>query len=216
MCGIFGSKSIPTFNVLGEANTIRGKFSHSIAFINPQTYQADLNQTFGQFQAISHAPQNAYLIGHVQAPTGGRIKDFSRIHPAQLDHNGFRYMLYHNGVLLPSFVPPEYGWDTLYLLKFILENGTEAANFADALSLVKGAFSCILIKSGEYIRLFRNENAPMHIGDNLNFSSVSTEGVATRETEPLVIYSLDFEKQSIYPISKFENADITYSFKEGA
>ena len=56
----------------------------------------------------------------------------------------------------------------------------------------------------------------MHIGDNLNFSSVSVEGVATQETKPLVIYSLDFEKQSIYPISKFENADITYSFKEGA
>jgi glucosamine 6-phosphate synthetase-like amidotransferase/phosphosugar isomerase protein len=158
MCSIIGSYSKDKFVELLAINKYRGTFSHSLTLYNENEVRTF--KDFGDFniELLEHAQPGDYLLGHCQAPTGGLVKDFDRIHP--YINGDFR--LLHNGIiktealtLINEALNSAYLWDTQALGEYVRDD-------FDKLSNIEGSFACVCIKDN-HIYMFRNAISPLYL-----------------------------------------------------
>ena len=206
MCSIFGSSDPDEFFELSDLNQSRGVHAWSWAgvFRDRKTpHKGDKGK--GKFpQNISLTGCDGdYYLGHVQTRTGTD----SGMHPAvSQTHN---YWLFHNGILLPDFVPENVQWDTQYLLDFIIGDGSpDYVWYVDKLSQIRGSFACVLV-TPELILVFRNDNAPLYYRGS-TISSVEFEG--SQPVPANHVHVLNLHRNELQPCKhgEFTNADTMY------
>jgi hypothetical protein len=204
MCAIVGSFDKDKFLELIELNSKRGSFSHSFTLIDKNFHIQYISKEFGEFrkELIDNYKDGMYIIGHIQAPTGGIIKDYNRIHPAQEKGT----LLWHNGILKDLYIKDlqerfntDITWDTHLLLMN-----------KDMLEDVNGTFSCLELKEDEYLKIYRNSDSPMFIDDDLNISS--TKFIGSKSTTHNQVYSIDFINKKIDIISKWTSIHMSPYF----
>jgi len=216
MCGIIASKSIKKFKELVLLNQSRGTFSHSLTMLqyddtNKHILDKSIYRQFGEFNfkvfdGVSDDLQNIYLIGHVQAPTGGLVKDYQRIHPSNVADSSY---MYHNGILKSKYIK-EYivkdgyardVWDTELLNNNIYKYGF------DHLSKVYGSFACLLLQD-DNLYAFRNNNSIIYYDDQLSFSSVKFDN--SFELISGEVFKLDLTNNSLIGRHQFKLLDNYY------
>jgi glucosamine 6-phosphate synthetase-like amidotransferase/phosphosugar isomerase protein len=165
MCSIIGSYNKDKFIELLNLNRYRGSFSHSLTLYNE--HEVRTFKDFGDFnlELLDHINDGDYLLGHCQAPTGGLVKEYSRIHPYVSED----FKLLHNGIIktealaqINKLLNSEYLWDTQALGELIKDDFSK-------LSDIEGSFACVCIKDNE-IYMFRNAISPLYI-NGANISS---------------------------------------------
>ena len=198
MCSIIGAYKHEDVKQLVELNQFRGNFSHSITTITDSLDVIQQEKGFGPFNYDLLTSDENYHICHVQAPTGGLVKDINRIHPVREGSD----MLWHNGLLtsrgvklLQTKLNTEETFDTLLLFKAIKQFGF------DILSEIEGLFSCVLILNHK-LYMFRTKHGKLHIDDQLNISSERFKGAKCINFD--TIYEVDFENSSIIPVNSFK------------
>lgn len=199
MCGLVGCYEKEKLTELLELNASRGKgtFADSISNFS-------LMRKPEEFIDIYRNPKKEdlekmdgdYFIGHQRAPTSGSIT----IHqPAIVD--GY---LWHNGVIPVE----EDKWDTKELATKI-----SGGKLEEVLENIKiGSFSCVYSyideKFNTYIKLFRNELAPLFIDNEASFSTTKFKG--SEELPPYKIFDLDIEEGTIKEESFWKKAKPVY------
>lgn len=95
MCGIYGSISVSKFEILDQANKVRGNFASGIAYTDGKTY--DYQKTKDSFDWNKIKLNNGFThLGHNQAPTSTeRLWKEHNCHPFVKDN----WIVAHNGVL---------------------------------------------------------------------------------------------------------------------
>jgi hypothetical protein len=211
MCALFGSYNKDKFLELLEINSYRGSFSYSYAIIHNDYSIVDFKD-FGTFDKVrfNEYADNAYFLGHVQSPTAGLERNYSRIHPAI--KNTFR--LWHNGIIKAKHVEEmqrkldsDNMWDTQLLLDTVITD-----NILNPLELsnIDGAFSCALLNINVSLMLFRNTTSPLFYNDSLDISS--TKFVGSEKTHPNIVYNMDLTNRTMSKLAKFENINTPYYF----
>lgn len=202
MCAIFGSFDKETFFQLMELNSYRGSVSHSITCVGLNAVRG-----LGPFnpQLIEYVPNNVYLIGHVQAPTGKIKPTLNTTHPAEYK----RRKLWHNGMLKADYhsrlndtLKIHEQWDTMSMLQSIVYRG-----LVPTLNEVDGSFACVMMMPSNKVHIFRNESSPLFYDDKGNISSVKRDGLS--EVTPNVIYEWDDKWKTK---CKFDNTNKPYYF----
>jgi len=215
MCAIIGSFDFQKFIELLELNSYRGSFSHSVTTVDTLSMKTQTYKNFGPFTAKPEEiklSKNYYYIGHSQAPTGGLIKEYGRIHPAE--NQGLK--LWHNGVIkdkeiqrLRKKLNSGATWDTQLVLEYLYQ---KKLDFEKVLSDIDGAFACVLIKDLNDFYIFRNQPSPLYIDENLSISSTFFKN--SRFLEHGVVFQLDFKSKSIKEVSKFKSLSEPYYIED--
>lgn len=183
MCAIVGSFNKDTFLELIDINSKRGSFSYSFTLIDNDYKIHYAVKEFGEFnkELVKHHRDGMYMIAHIQAPTGGLVKDYKRIHPA---HDSKSH-LWHNGILKDVYIKElqdkfntDISWDT----ELLLMN-------RDNLDEVNGTFSCLELSENKFMKLYRNSDSPMFMDDDLSISSTKFYG--SKSTDFNTIYEMD-------------------------
>jgi hypothetical protein len=207
MCSIISASDLEMGKHLIELNQFRGSFSYSFTTIDKGRPTAQIKD-FGEFPLdILETFRNERFIAHVQAPTGGLIKDVDRIHPVQDDIN----MLWHNGLLTPKGV--KYLQDLLKTDEDfdtrLLFNAIEKYGF-DILNEIEGLFSCLYLKDGK-VYLFRTKHGKLYVDEDMNISSERFEGSKCINAD--TIYEINFEDKSIKEVGKFKTKRFNFVVK---
>lgn len=205
MCGISGSFDRGRFITLMQGNQYRGSFSYSIMVLDNQFKVVHLSREFGEFNEhrVPKVVAGHYWIGHVQAPTGGLIRDIERVHPSEYRGS----YLFHNGILKRGFLTSVGGqgrWDTGVLHELLRDDGPDALDYVD------GSFSCVYVTEGN-VFMFRNATSPMFMNDQGDISSVKQVGVHT-PTDHNRMYRLGTQFTT-YTV--FNNKNQPYYFHNG-
>jgi len=194
MCSIIASFKKEKVSDLVKLNMHRGSFSWSV------TNDGKTEKGFGtfNFECLDQINGNGYIISHIQAPTGGMVKDFDRIHPTL--HNGSK--LWHNGILTPRGIKYlqnklniNIAFDTELLHKSIEKFGFEI------LDSIEGLFSCLYYNGKDYF-IFRTKHGKLYIDTDLNISSERFEDSKCINYD--TIYKIDFENKNIIEVSEFK------------
>ena len=198
MCAIFGSFNVDKMKELAVLNSYRGSFSHSFTEFNLEKGISNMCKGFGPVNTDGlKQKDNTFYIAHIQAPTGGMVDDFNRIHPATRGSK----LLWHNGILKQSYLRDSgySGWDTQYLIDVVVD--------WDILGSIDGSFSCLMIENKD-LHLFRSQAAPMFFDDELNLSSTKFEG--STSTKEGIVYKVDLENKSLSEIKTFQSKSNPY------
>lgn len=210
MCAIFGSYNKDKFLELLDLNSYRGSYSYSYTVIN-NDYSCKTFKDFGTLDKtiFNDKYQGVYMLGHVQAPTGGLVRNYSRIHPAEKEN----FKLWHNGIIkgkclteMQNNLNSTNQWDTQLLLETIVTDTFEPSN----LDQVDGAFSCALLKENAYLMLFRNTTSPLFVNDALDISS--TKFSSSTKTNANTVYHVDITNRKLNEFTKFNNINNPYYF----
>jgi hypothetical protein len=213
MCGICGSNDYAQFTELMHENIKRGSFSCSLTAIDVRSYRIiDQIKTFdteklGNLLSKLKTGSGIYYIGHTQAPTGGLIRNKSRIHPSRIvletPSTITDTSLWHNGVLTEAFMKENAWdpkmWDTELIHTIIFNDGIKA------LSDVKGSFACVYLRSTSSLKVFRNPQAPIFWSANA-FSSLPFKGSAPLGSN--CVYSIDKSGKLTKTTEKFDGENI--------
>lgn len=219
MCSIIGSFDLEKFLELVKLNQSRGTFSFSFATLfinNGEILSVDLIKQFGEFQENVLATQNSptpftkYYIGHVQAPTGGLLKEPGRIHPSVLQKNRQNSYLWHNGILKENCITTlqtrnnrKSQWDTKLLHLEIWNHGLKS------LSNIDGSFGCVLISLNR-MYIFTSDIITLFIDNEFNLSSIPFTN--SRRIDPNFIHMMDFNEQKLIASRKFQSLSSPYYF----
>lgn len=198
MCSIIGSFDKDKLCELVKLNQFRGNFSYSFTDLDfDNTYKTQVKE-FGDFDCNVSKDLQGYGICHVQAPTGGSVKDYNRIHPAT-NQNG---MLWHNGLLTSrgikncqKLLNSNETFDTKLLLEAITLKGF------NILSEIEGLFACLLILDGKTY-IFRTKHAKLFIDNNLNISSERFNGGKCINFD--TVYEIDLKNKSFHVVDTFK------------
>jgi len=189
---------------LVDLNQYRGNFSYSYSVLNEHL---DIKKDFGDFPEVDQLPgdEDSWCIGHVQAPTGGLLKDRTRIHPTQSQNT----YLYHNGIITPrgiEFMQADLNtdetFDTLLLHQMIDKHGF------NILSDIEGGFGCVYITpNGMFI--FRTRHITLFISK----TGISSErGTDMLCINPDVVYKINLDKDISYSnIAEFKTKKYNFS-----
>lgn len=201
MCSIIGSFDKSQLKKLVDLNQFRGNFSYSLT-----TYDYDVNKIqdqvkdFGQFdkELINKALGDCFYCAHVQAPTSGLIKEFSRIHPTQINSS----MLWHNGIITPrgvkylqKLLDSTETFDTLLLHQAVHKFGIAE------LSKIEGLFACLYYDSKDFF-IFRSKHAKLYIDEDLSISSERFEGSKCINYD--TVYKLGFNEKNVIIYDEFK------------
>jgi hypothetical protein len=196
MCSIIGAFKKEKLKELININQYRGNFSFSYTEVDKNGPSIQV-KGWGKFpeKIITNSP--LYKIAHVQAPTGGLKKEFSRIHPTQVENT----FLWHNGILTRkgiNFLQRQLGtsedFDTLLLHKAIYNFGFSI------LSEIEGLFSCIYLNNNK-IFLFRTKHGKLYIDDEKNISSERFENSKCINYD--TIYDINMDKIDTFKTKRF-------------
>jgi len=210
MCSIISTTSDTKALELLELNQHRGNFSYSMTTLQSNLPTSQV-KGFGEFPK-EILKDNERMIIHVQAPTGGLIKDHKRIHPVQ-NINDPRNFLYHNGLLTPKGIKflqnqpnikHNETFDTKLLFDAIRLYGWEI------LSKIEGLFSCVYGRSGE-IYMFRSKHGKLFIDNDMNISSERFNNSKCINSD--TIYKIDFKNNKLIEIDKFKTLRFNFVVK---
>ena len=206
MCSIIGSFDIEILKRLILLNQHRGNFSYSITGIN----KSETKREFGELDpnSLSGMDGNDYYLCHVQAPTGGLIKDENRIHPVKHEDS----LLWHNGILTDSGIKrlqveteSTETFDTYLMVKALDKYGL------DILNDIEGLFSCVWKnKDGKYL-VFRTKHGKLYVDENLSISSERFEGSKCINFD--TVYEIDWENRVLKPIANFKTRMFNFIIK---
>ena len=203
MCSIVGSFSKEKFTELMQLNQFRGNFSYSVSLYNiidkKITFQS---KSFGEYSSKVLDildTTNCYVIGHVQAPTGGLTQDTTRIHPTNAENT----FLWHNGIItsrgiknLQKTLGSQDTFDTLLLNKSISQN-------FDSLSEIEGLFTCLFVDENKgKVNIFRTKHGKLFVDEDLNISSEKFKNSKCINYD--TVYELDFINKKLNIIQKFK------------
>lgn len=186
MCSIIITLDKNKCKELVEINQFRGNFSYSITEVDSNNIVVNQVKEFGLFNTDNFNENSNLKICHVQAPTGGLIKDINRIHPVKID-NAY---LWHNGMLtargikqLQNKLDTTETFDTKLILEAILKFGF------DVLNELEGSFACVLLIRGE-IYLFRARHSKIYVElPSFNVSSEKFENSKCINYDTIYSYS---------------------------
>lgn len=205
MCSIIGSYDPEQLKLLVELNQHRGNFSYSISMFDEDGIT--INKEFGDFDfdAVKVADPNDYILCHVQAPTGGLVKDRDRIHPIRYDNS----LLWHNGILtdagikyLQEATKSTETFDTYLLVKALELFGI------DILSKVEGLFSCVWKNNENEFFVFRTKHGKLYVDD---FLSISSERFAnSRCINSDTVYRINWNQKKLEVTTHFKT--MMYNF----
>ncbi|MFW6219584.1 MAG: hypothetical protein ACOC33_01945 [bacterium] len=209
MCGIIGSFNIHKFNELIKLNEYRGSFAYSFCSIDPDLHTFNIIKDFGKFNNdLLKNTSNLYHVGHIQAPTGGLIKDVKRIHPSNI-HNTY---LFHNGILKKSTIDKlqkefntDNNWDT-HLLHMALNKYK-----FNILNHIDGSFGCLYINNFN-IYLFSNDLINIFMDDSLSISSVKFKNSFKIKNNS--VYKIDLTTNTYEIIDTFNTINNPYYILE--
>lgn len=200
MCSIIGSFDKGKFKKLVNLNQFRGNFSYSISLFDIKLQEITYtSKSFGSFdfdKLNRLDTKNCYIIGHVQAPTGGMIQDVNRIHPTEIQGS----KLWHNGIITPrgikelkkTFTFSDF--DTELLHYGVYTHGYEE------LSNIEGLFSCLYYN--KTFKIFRTKHGKLYVDDDLNLSSERFEGSKCINYD--TVYELHMVDKKINKIDEFK------------
>ena len=205
MCSIVGSFDKDSFENLVDLNQFRGNFSYSFSIydINEKRVK-EQTKGFGQFDksliknAISKP--HIYYIGHLQAPTGGLLKDENRIHPTIIGNS----MLWHNGILTPrgiKYLQKNLSTDEIFDTK-LLHQAILSSEYIKLLSNTEGLFSCLFYDRDLYV--FRTKHGKLFIDNNMSISSERFDNSKCINYD--TFYHLDFKNMKLSAGEKFTTA----------
>jgi hypothetical protein len=204
MCSIFGSFNKNRVIELAELNQFKGTFSYSL------TQDDRSHKAFGKFDndIVNDIVQtDNYIIGHVQAPTGGMIKDDNRIHPTSVGQS----LLWHNGLLtkrgikyLQDYLDTTEEFDTKLLHEYFVRY-----NFT-FLNKIEGLFTCIF-KHGTGYYVFRTKHGKLYVNEELDLSSERFEGSKCINYD--TIYKMNFAEKRLQPVSYFKTNRYNFIIK---
>lgn len=218
MCAIVGSRNLDTLIELARLNSYRGSHSYSISLYNTTTgILSILKKSLGEpdFSRFS-IPGNCYAIAHIQAPTTEE-KTIESVHPAVTTDRFEQWpqaALWHNGIIKAEKVRQmaqvyKTSWDTMQILRALHESNNDWSK----LNNLDGTFSCLYYdRESLSLHLFRNEISPMFIDEEFNLSSTKFEG--SKETEPNVVFKINFTYNTLIPKDKFSTVENPYFFAE--
>ena len=204
MCSIFGSFNKNRVIELAELNQFKGTFSYSL------TQDDRSHKAFGKFDndIVNDIVQtDNYVIGHVQAPTGGMVKDDNRIHPTSIGKS----LLWHNGLLtkrgikyLQDYLDTTEEFDTKLLHEYFVRY-----NFT-FLEKIEGLLTCIF-KHGSDFYVFRTKHGKLYVNDELELSSERFEGSKCINYD--TIYKMNFAEKRLQPVSYFKTNRYNFIIK---
>jgi hypothetical protein len=203
MCSIIASFNKQKIKDLVILNHHRGNFSYSIGVFDTDNYSfTQIIKEFGVFDITKldqiEETSNSYIVCHIQAPTGGLIKDEDRIHPTKINDT----YLWHNGIITNAgvqYIQNLSGsidtFDTALLHEFLDFN-----QFSD-LSNIEGLFSCLFIEHRE-VFLFRTKHGKLFIDADLTISSERFENSKCINYD--TVYSVSFKEKSLIIVDTFK------------
>ena len=209
MCSIVGSKYPNRVLELIKENSYRGEFSYSFTLIDTELNLHTIRD-FGSFNKEMFLKKcseinSIYIICHCQAPTGGLVKDFNRIHPIVSG----KYRLLHNGILKQKWVdawklnsPSNTDFDTFQFVNY-LEDSLEERPLEDALYSVDGSYACVLMTENDFPVVFRNDSSVLHFkqtNTDIELSSHKVDGF-----EPLKPYTINVVNLRAYTLEQIGN-----------
>lgn len=210
MCSIIASYDSTKLKKLIKLNQFRGNFSYSYTTINKHNKPTSQLKTFGEFNNHIVNSNTEYKIAHVQAPTGGMIKDENRIHPVtnKIDNTN---MLWHNGLLTPrgiKFLQDKLETEEIFDTKLLFD-AINKFGF-NILSEIEGLFSCLYIINGT-IFIFRTKHGKLYIDEDMNISSERFEGSKCINSD--IIYEINLIKKDLSEFTKFRTKRFNYIIK---
>lgn len=196
MCSIIGSFSKTKIKELIELNQYRGNFSYSISLLDINTNKiVEQVKEFGSFNYDildkCYTSKEIYYICHVQSPTSGLIRDYSRIHPTNIKES----FLWHNGIITPKGMiylqEHDYNkntsFDTLALNQQLYNRQFKELNY------IEGLFSCLYLDTDIY--MFRSKHGKLYIDKDLNISS--ERFINSKCINYDTIYKVNFKEKNI-------------------
>lgn len=211
MCSIIGSFNKEKFKELVKLNQFRGNFSYSLTILDTINLQIKSQiKNFGQFPINKldelRIESTDYIIGHVQAPTGGMVQDSNRIHPTNVQNS----YLWHNGIItnrgikyLHSIFGTDTNFDTELLNRFIYSIAERDWN---ELSGIEGLFSCLYLH--KQLQIFRTKHGKLYIDEELSISSERFDNSKCINYD--TIYNFDFINKKVNIIGNFSTFKFNY------
>lgn len=203
MCSIIGSRSNDILRELIKLNSHRGNFSYSMSRVVDNKVQSQI-KGFGPFDTSKIEDTTDYRVCHIQAPTGGLIKDIDRIHPTKIDNS----YLFHNGILTHKGMDilnqknnSNITFDTLLLHTLVNKYGF------DILSEVDGLFTCLYIDNDD-IFVFRTKHGKLYIDKDINISSERFGNAKCINYD--TVYKLNIVNKTINEVHTFKT--LSYNF----
>ena len=206
MCSIIGGFESEKVKELIELNQFRGNFSYSYTEFNEELGLVFQAKGFDEFP-LGIISKDYYKICHVQAPTGGLLKDHKRIHPVMNKND----MLWHNGLLTPkgtSFLQQKLNTTEEFDTKLLFD-ALQKYSF-DILNDIEGLFSCLYIKDNR-MYLFRTKHGKIYIDDNMNISSERFENSKCINAD--TIYEVDLKNKNLIEIDRFKTKRFNFVIK---
>lgn len=214
MCSIVISTDENEAKELVHLNKYRGTHSFSVTIIDENFRIVSQIKSLGELdEDLIKIGDDQLVIIHQQAPTtSGKTQEF--IHPDIIDNNH----LWHNGIIKDitceriarSLVVDNAklaNWDT-HLIHCQLVQTSNLNN-------IDGSFALAFLKEHNYLRVARNEIAPLYMSKN---SLSSTKFKNSISIPPNIVYDLIMEDKSLYlieePEMKFETINNPYYFIE--
>lgn len=203
LCSIIGSFSKDKIRELVKLNQHRGNFSFSV-------YSDMFWKNFGEFDEtyLNEVKDGNYIFVHLQAPTGGLVKETSRIHPIVFNNN----LLWHNGIITESGIEflqeqtnSKETFDTYLLVKAL------AIYDSSILSEIEGLFSCVWKNANDEYFVFRSKHGKLYVDDELSISSERFENSKCINSD--TVYKIDWEQKRLVTIGWFKTKSFNFIIK---
>jgi glucosamine--fructose-6-phosphate aminotransferase (isomerizing) len=215
MCGIFGSFNASKFEILDQANKVRGSFASGLLYHNGKEY--DIQKTEGSFNwnKIKLQSDNGLIyLGHNQAPTSSaRVWKEHNSHPFVSNN----WVVAHNGVLTnfeqlkKDHLPDHENVVDSSVIPALLSNFEKMFDKADTiqnevllisyvLELLQGTFGLWIVNMNTLDIFIARQGSTLFYDKN-SFSSA--KGTDYNEIKEGVIYK--FNKKGCKPVGDFKS-----------
>ena len=213
MCGIYGSYNPSKFEVLDQANKVRGNFASGIYYSDGTNYDVQKTEDSFDWDKVKLPSAGFVFLGHNQAPTSSeRMWKTHNSHPFTYDnwivaHNGVltnfkqlkdQYLPLHDNLVDSSIIPA-------LLLHF--EHMFDKANTMEkeqelicyVLELLQGTFGLWVVNTKTYNVYICRQGSTL-FADKNSFSSAKGENF--QELKEGTLYK--FNKKGIKAVNSFK------------
>jgi len=212
ICGIYGAFNPSKFEILDQANKVRGNFASGVYYCDGVDY--DVQKTEGSFDWNKvKLPKGFIYLGHNQAPTSSERKwKMHNCHPFIRDN----WIVAHNGVLTnfkqlkENYLPAHDNLVDSSIIPALLthfEHMFEDANTTEkeqdlicyVLELLQGTFGLWIVNTKTYNVYIARQGSTLFF-DKDSFSSAKGEGF--EELKEGILYK--FGKKGTKPVDAFK------------
>jgi len=215
MCGIFGSFNANKFEILDQANKVRGNFASGLLYHDGKDY--DFQKTEGSFdwnKIKLQADDGLVYLGHNQAPTSSaRVWREHNSHPFissnwAVAHNGVLtnfeqlkkdYLPGHENVVDSSIIPALLShFEKMFDKADTVEN--EVSLISYVLELLQGTFGLWIVNTNTLDIFIARQGSTLFYDKN---SFTSAKGTDYEEIKEGVLYR--FNKKGCKPVGNFKS-----------